>query len=70
MSVRGEGKTPKNERETKTILNIELLFARVDLMRTRTHGKKALLQSLWWSYIPLGSGTRVASRKRSKRQLT
>ena len=26
MSVCGEEQTPKNERETKTVLNIELLF--------------------------------------------
>ena len=49
MSVCGEGHTPNNERETKTILNIELFFARLDLMGMRTFGKKALLQSLWWS---------------------
>ena len=46
MSVCGEEQTPNNERETKTVLNIELLFARLDLIRPRTHGKEALLQSL------------------------
>ena len=35
MSVCGEEQTPNNERETKTVLNIELLFARLDLIRTR-----------------------------------
>ena len=39
MSVWGEEQTPNNERETKTVLNIELLFARLDLIRTRTRGK-------------------------------
>ena len=48
MSISGEGQTPNNERETKAILNIELLFSKLDLIRTRTRGKKALLQSLWW----------------------
>ena len=46
MSVSGEEKTPKHDRETIPILNFELLFARLDLIRTRTRGKKALLQSL------------------------
>ena len=45
----------KKKGETKTILNIELLFAKVDLMRTGTRGKKTLLQSLWWSYLWLKS---------------
>ena len=35
MSVCGEEQTPNNERETKTVLNIELLFTRLDLIRTR-----------------------------------
>ena len=43
MSVWGEGQTPNNERETKTILNIELLFARLDLIRTRIRGKKGIV---------------------------
>ena len=55
MPVYGEGQTLKNVRETKTILNIELLFAKVDLLRTLTRGKKALLQSLWWSDLWLKS---------------
>ena len=46
MSVCGEEQTPHNERETKTILNIELLFARLDVIGTRTRGKTPLLQSL------------------------
>ena len=46
MSVCGEEQTPNNEREIKTVLNIKLLFARLDLTRTRTRGKKALLQAL------------------------
>ena len=46
MSVCGEEQTPNNKRETKTVLNIELLSARLDLIRTRTRGKEALLQSL------------------------
>ena len=46
MSVYGEEQTLNNERETKAVLNIELLFARLDLIRTRTRGKEALLQSL------------------------
>ena len=45
MSVCVEEQTPNNERETKTVLNIGLLFARLDLIRLRTRGKKALLQS-------------------------
>ena len=32
MSVCGEEQTPNNECETKTVLNIELLFARLDLI--------------------------------------
>ena len=43
MSVCSEGQTPNNARETKTILHIELLFARLDLKHMRTRGKKALL---------------------------
>ena len=43
MSVCGEEQTPNNERETKTVLNIELLFARLGQIRTRTRGKKAML---------------------------
>ena len=45
MLVCGEEQTPNNERETRTVLNIELLFARLDLIRTRkkAHGKKALM---------------------------
>ena len=47
MSVCGKEQTPNNERETKTVLNIELPFARLDLITyTRARGKKALLQSL------------------------
>ena len=42
----GEEQTSNNELETKTVLNIELFFARLDLIRTRTRGKKALMQSL------------------------
>ena len=42
MSVCGEEQTPNNERETKTVLNIELLFARLDLIRTRTREKKGI----------------------------
>ena len=44
--VKTEEQTPNNERETKTVLNIELLIARLDLIRTRTRGKKALMQTL------------------------
>ena len=42
MSVWGEGQTPNNERETKTILIIELLFARLELIHTRIRGKKGI----------------------------
>ena len=42
MSVYGEGQTLKNVHKTKTILNIELLFAKVDLLRTLTRGKKGI----------------------------
>ena len=37
MSVCGEEQTPNNERETKTVLNITLLFARLDLTDTYAH---------------------------------
>ena len=39
MSVWGEGQTPNNKRETKTILNLELLFARLVVIHTLTRKK-------------------------------
>ena len=42
MSICDERQAPKNERDTKTILNIELLFARVVLIYVRAHEEKSI----------------------------
>ena len=42
MSVCSEKQTTNNKRETKTILNIELLLAGLDLICTATRGKKGI----------------------------
>ena len=52
MSVCGEGQKPNNERETQTILIIELLFARLNLQYVRAKRKKGIAAvALWWSYL-------------------